>query len=91
MKLIATFILCVIYIVPLLANGVAIVDAKNGIYLKMLRSEITVTVENQVAVVKSKQIYKNDLGSDKVIKYAFPLPGSATATYSRFVYVSVEY
>ena len=65
---------------PLYANGVAIVDGKNAIYLKLVKSEVTVTVESQVAIVKSKQYYRNELGADKVIKYGFPLPQSATAT-----------
>ncbi len=35
----------------LLANGVAIIDGKKGIYLKLISSKVEVSVENQVAIV----------------------------------------
>ena len=80
MKIFTWILLFFMYSIPLYGNGVAIIDAKNGIYLKLVKSEISVTVESQVAVVKSRQTYLNQSGSDKLIKYAFPLPESANAT-----------
>ncbi|MDP4197490.1 MAG: VWA domain-containing protein [Bacteroidota bacterium] len=63
-----------------LANGVGVIDAKIGSYLKLISSSVTVNVENQVAVVTSIQKFKNTTGSNKLIKYAFPMPESGSAT-----------
>ena len=80
MKLFTIIAIVLISLLPLYGNGVAIIDAKNAVYLKLIKSEISVTVENQVAVVKSKQTFLNNLSGSKLIKYAFPLPESANAT-----------
>jgi Ca-activated chloride channel homolog len=79
-------ILPIIFLISgiLLANGVAIVDAESGTYLKLIESDIQVNVENQVAVITSKQTFKNISGSPKIVKYGFPLPGTATATALRW-------
>ncbi len=91
MKIFAIILFSLLCLTPLFANGVAIVDGKNAIYLKLTKSEITVSVESQVAIIKSKQTYLNNLGSDKVIKYAFPLPESATATNLTWLLEGVLY
>lgn len=57
----------------LFANGVCIIDAKEGIYLRLVSSDVNVRVDNQVAIVKTTQIFSNNLGSEKQFKYAFPL------------------
>ncbi|HVO73388.1 MAG TPA: VWA domain-containing protein [Ignavibacteriaceae bacterium] len=62
------------------ASGVMVVDAKNGIYLTMISSEVSVSVENQVAVITAVQTFKNNLGADEKIKYAFPMPEDGSAT-----------
>ena len=41
----------------LFANGVAIVDAQKGIFLHLVSSQVYVKVENQIAVVTSKEIF----------------------------------
>ena len=64
--------------ISLLANGVAVQNS-NGTYLKLTDSFIEVSVENQVAVVKTTQYFKNNLGFDAKIKYAFPLNSEASA------------
>ncbi|MBN1408944.1 MAG: VWA domain-containing protein [Calditrichaceae bacterium] len=68
----------------ILANGVAIIDAESGTFLDLIESNIQVNVENQVAIISSMQTFKNLSGSAKVVKYGFPLPGSASATALRW-------
>jgi Ca-activated chloride channel family protein len=62
------------------ANGVCIIDAKNGVYLNLLSSQVEVTVENQVALVTTTQTFINQTGAQQLIKYGFPLPENASAT-----------
>ena len=75
----------------LLANGVAIIDAETGNCLNLVVSEIQVNVENQVAVITSTQTFKNNFGSTKVVKYGFPLPGTASATELRWKISGIWY
>ena len=67
-----------------MANGVAIVDAKTPNYLKLISSDIRVDVENQVAIVTSTQKFKNNLADSTKFKYAFPIPEGASATGLRW-------
>ncbi len=62
------------------ANGVCIIDAKNGVYLTLLSSQVQVTVENQVALVTTTQTFMNQTGAQQLVKYGFPLPENASAT-----------
>jgi len=74
-------ILFFLYIsLPLFANGIAIFNDENGICLKLVSSKIEVTVNNQVAVIKTTQTFKNELGIDVNVKYGFPLPNGASAS-----------
>jgi flagellar hook assembly protein FlgD len=79
-------ILLIIFLLSgfILANGVAIIDAETGTYLNLVNSEVQVNVKSQVAVITSTQTFKNTTGSPKVIKYGFPLPGTANATALRW-------
>lgn len=62
------------------ANGVAIVNGTNETYLRLLSSEVEVTVETQVAITTVTQVYHNDLGSAEHVRYAFPMLEAASAT-----------
>ena len=74
-------ILFFLYIsLPLFANGIAIFNDENGICLKLVSSKVEVTVNNQVAVIKTTQTFKNELGIDVNVKYGFPLPNGASAS-----------
>lgn len=75
------FVLLLIYFIQisLYSNGVGIVNASNQQYLKVETSIINVEVENQIALIKSTQTFRNDFGTDKTFKYAFPLPLGASA------------
>jgi hypothetical protein len=76
---IIVFIIGTIY-----ANGVAIVNAKDGLYLNLLSSEVVVTVENQVAMVQVSQVFKNSYDKNYFIKYAFPTAEDASITDLKF-------
>ncbi len=83
-KIQLTFLMFLFLFSSALANGVAIVDATNQVYLRLLSSEVNVTVENQVAIVKATNVFQNTLNADTTIKYAFPLPDGASATGLRW-------
>lgn len=68
----------------ILANGVAIIDGESGTYLTLTNSEIQVDVESQVAVITSTQTFINQYSGSRVVKYGFPLPGTANATSLRW-------
>lgn len=61
------------------SNGVSVVNAATGVYLKLIQSNVLVNCESQVAVVTGTQYFLNNLGADQNIKYAFPLPEGASA------------
>ena len=60
------------------ANGVGVLDGRNGVYLRLDSTTVNVTVESQIALTTTTQYFKNLLGTDTV-KYAFPLPEQASA------------
>ena len=66
------------------ANGVAIIDAEDGTYLNLTSSEVQVNVKSQVAVITSTQTFHNQFGGPRIVKYGFPLPGTANATALRW-------
>ncbi len=75
-----SLLLLTIFCVGGYANGVGIIDAKNGVYLTLLSSRVEVTVENQVALVTTTQTFINQTGAQQLVKYGFPLPENASAT-----------
>lgn len=79
MKKLVIVLLVVFASISLLANGVGIVNASNQTYLKVETSNINVEVENQIALIKTTQSFRNIFGVDKNFKYAFPLPLGASA------------
>ena len=79
MKQLVIVLLVIFISVSLFANGVGIVNASNQTYLKVESSVINVEVENQIALIKTTQTFRNIFGVDKNFKYAFPLPLGATA------------
>ncbi len=68
----------------IMANGVVIIDATNAVNFELVSSSVTVTVENQIAVVTSQQVFRNDFGSPTPGKYGFPLSDAASATDLRW-------
>lgn len=85
--------LCLALFLPQLtrAQGVSVVDASEGIYLHLLRNEVEVNVENQVAVVTTRQRFYNDSDDSVRVSYAFPLPSEASATGLRWLNRGIWY
>lgn len=73
------------------ANGVAICNAVTGDYLRLASSEVEVSVENQVAVVTTRQVFRNDYAQSKTVKYGFPMHEDASAIQLRWYDYGVWY
>lgn len=84
MKTLLTTLAIALIAIQSFADGVVIVDANQGIYLKLINSNIDVDVNNQVALVTSKQTFVNNTSSPALVKYGFPMPASGTATQLRW-------
>ena len=85
MKRITLIIFCFfVFITDVYSNGVAIIDGQNGIYLSLLSSKVQVKIENQVAIIKTTQVFHNQFDTDKQIKYGFPLSENASAINLRY-------
>ncbi|MBC8173277.1 MAG: hypothetical protein H7X71_05155, partial [Chitinophagales bacterium] len=93
MKQIFTFLffLCVLNPQKIFSNAIAIVNATDKTVFQLVSSSVNVNVVNQVAIVKSTQIFRNNLDSATHIKYAFPLYEDATATGLRWKINGVWY
>lgn len=76
--------LSLVLMTNLLANGVCVVDATNGTYLRLNSSQVDVNVENQVAIIKVTQVFQNNLNSDTKFKFAFPLAEQESAISLRW-------
>ncbi len=66
------------------SNGVSVVNASTGVYLRLTSSYVYVNCESQVSVVTATQNFFNNLGADKNVKYAFPMPEGASAISLRW-------
>lgn len=80
--------LCIIFLIlPYYAhsNGVAIVNAYTGVYLRLTSSIINVNTESQISITKATLSFFNQLTTDTTVKFAFPLPEGASATCLRWL------
>ncbi|HRX76311.1 MAG TPA: VIT domain-containing protein, partial [Candidatus Cloacimonadota bacterium] len=80
------FVLAVVFCtltLPLFGHGVLLTGENNDQFYRLLTSEISVDVEDQVAIVTSTQLFSNLYG-DNTPKYVFPLPEGASATQLRW-------
>ncbi len=73
------------------SNAVLIVDAESKTVLHLQTTHVQATVTNQVAIVKSRQVFINQLDSAVHVKYAFPLYEDAAATSLRWKVNGVWY
>lgn len=80
MKKITFLLLFLLISLNVYSNGVGVVNASLGTYLKLTETKIEVSVEMQISITKSTQTFLNNLGSDRIVSYAFPLPDGASAT-----------
>jgi Ca-activated chloride channel family protein len=78
------FIACIILSVSVRSNGVAIKNAQNSEYFKLVSSNVEVTVYDQIAIVVTTQEFLNNTGENTLIKYGFPLPEDASGTGLRW-------
>ncbi len=69
---------------PVYSNGIAIVDATSGKCLPLAVSTVVVQVQNQIAITKTTQVFRNDLPTATKFKYGFPVPETATAVGLRW-------
>src|SRR6056297_719946 len=77
LAIILTFILTTQ--LTLLGNGIAITNIVRGHHLKLVSSSVDVQVENQIAITKTTQTFKNETDSTVSVKYAFPLQDDESA------------
>lgn len=61
------------------ANGVMFLDPESNSYLEVVRSEVDVTIKQQVAIVTTTQYFINNSGFDTTLTYAFPIPENGSA------------
>jgi len=84
------FFLCLILIVTwsqeTFANGIGIINGSTGEYMTIVNSSVEVTVNNQIAVIKTTQVFRNDSDSDTQFKYGFPLNSGANPILLRWFY-----
>ncbi len=60
------------------ANGIALYDAPSGSCFRLLRSKVDVSVNNQIATIKTINTFINETGSDKKVQFCFPDDSSAS-------------
>lgn len=84
MKNIFTLLLSLVLISTSYGNGIAVIDASQGTHFQLLETHVDVSVNNQISVTKTTQIFKNNSGTDTQITFAFPLPESAATTNIRW-------
>lgn len=91
-KIIRCFVFFVVALAPrAYANGVCVIDATEGRYVWLVSSRVEVVVENQVAIVTTRQVFFNQFAETLHLKYAFPMPQGASATGLRWQMDDVWY
>jgi Ca-activated chloride channel family protein len=84
MKTIASIgLLLVLLSSSLVANGVAVLDAHNAVYLRLDSTIVRVNVEGQISITTTTQYFTNKHLTAPV-KYGFPLSEQASATQLRW-------
>ncbi len=66
------------------ANGVAVVDATDGVFLKLTSCNINTTITNQVAETKTELVFINNTNVNTLTVFSFPLEEQASATNLRW-------
>jgi len=89
--LLLSFVILSLASTQLFANGVGVVNASTGTYLKLTGTKINTSVESQISTTVTTQTFKNSLGADKTVSFAFPLPEGASATGLRWKVNGVWY
>jgi len=79
MKSLCTFVFALSISVTIFANGVIIPDSAGIKYLPLISSTVDVSVDGQVAITKTIQVFLNTTDDSLQIQYAFPMPLGASA------------
>ncbi len=79
MKNFITFIYVFFLSTSLFANGVIIPDSAGIKYMPLIYSSVEVSVDGQVAITKTTQVFLNTTEDSLKIQYAFPMPLEASA------------
>lgn len=80
MRALITYLLVLILAQFSFANGVVITNRANGSHLKLINSDVHVSVIDQVSTVRTSQTFMNDSGISQAIEYGFPLASNASVT-----------
>ncbi|NHM07243.1 VWA domain-containing protein [Flavobacterium sp. CYK-4] len=80
MKALITYLIVLIFAQFSFANGVLITNRASGSRLPLINSEVNVTVQNQIATVRTSQTYINNTSVPRGIEYGFPLTSDASVT-----------
>ncbi len=75
-------LMCIVTLI--FSHGILVFDGEDGYCAQMTSSDVTVEVENQIAITVSQQEFVNNLNWPFVPKYIFPLPNGASATELRW-------
>ena len=78
-KLLVSLLLSIIAFTDAYSTGVCVVNVEKMEFLDLTDTKIACVIENQIAQVSYKETFKNTLGKDVNIKYAFPLPENASS------------
>ncbi len=72
-----------ILLTSVLAQGVGVLDASAGVYLRMDSTSVSVTVESQISTTVTTQYFTN-INSLEVVKFAYPMGEQSSAVKLRW-------
>jgi len=73
------------------ANGVLFSKTETGSYVRLKETSVNVAIEGQVAITMARGVFVNNLADSLPVKFAFPLPESASATGLRYKLEGIWY
>ena len=73
----STFFVVMLFISSGFSNGICIVDASTESLFTLISSDVQVEVNNQIAIIKTTQVFKNTKDVITGFKFGFPLNSNA--------------
>jgi Ca-activated chloride channel family protein len=73
------------------AGGIGIIDGSAGIYMKVVKSDVDVTVNNQIATITVTEVFQNTTGEDVHFQYGFPLSENSNPIGLKWNYEDIWY
>lgn len=83
-KILCIFVVLITLTISIFGNGIVMTDAENGYNLDLISSTIEVNIEDQIAITKTTQVFKNNSEKSVDLIYAFPMPSDASAIQLRW-------